>query len=204
MFTSARGVNEDNWSSRWRFADYRLLATARAIRPARFHEEPSPGGGRVLVNVANALPATGPPPGRHAGRGQLFTQSTHGRTTKKNSGSSTPMATLPMYIPFFQSLHLRGNQSSGDATSSPRRLRLLDGVEVHDTSALIPRITWLTGRVPHRRSQIAAARGGRVRIKLDLRRAVIVIICSGTKRTARRSENVHRCAIRDDSTLLRA
>ena len=48
VFTSARGVNEDNWSSRWRFADYRLLATARAIRPARFHEEPSPGGGRFL------------------------------------------------------------------------------------------------------------------------------------------------------------
>ena len=70
----ARGTNEDNWSSRWRFADYRLLATARAIRPARFHEEPSPGGGRVLGNVPNALPATGPPRRPpHAGRGNFHT-----------------------------------------------------------------------------------------------------------------------------------
>ena len=45
---------------------------------------------------------TSPP---HAGRGRLPQLTTHGRTTKKNSGSSTPIATDPIYMPFFQSLH---------------------------------------------------------------------------------------------------
>ena len=63
------------------------------------------GGGRVLGNVANEPYRPQAPRGRHTGRGATSTQSTHGRTTKKNSGSSTPIATDPIYIPFFQSLH---------------------------------------------------------------------------------------------------
>ena len=66
-------------------------------------------------------------------------------------------------------------------------------------SALIPRITWLTGRVPHSRSIQIAAAGGRVRIKLNLRCSVI-IICSGTKRSARRREHVHHRCARDDAS----
>ena len=47
------------------------------------------------------------------------------------------------------------------------------------------------------------ARAVGVRVEFNLRCSVIVV-CSGTKCTARRSENVHRCALRDDSALLRA
>ena len=50
--------------------------------------------------------------------------------------------------------------------------------------------------------QIAAARG-RVRVEFNFGRSVIVV-CSGAQRTAGGRENVHRCALRDDATVLRA
>ena len=55
------------------------------------------GGGRVLGNVANE-PYRPQVPHEAATRGPRanFTLTSHGRTTKKNTGSSTPMATLPM------------------------------------------------------------------------------------------------------------
>ena len=103
VFTSARGANEDNWSSRWRFADYGSTGRARAIRPA------IPGGtirGRTSLRkrtkrLTSHRSPTRPP---HAAAGHFHTIH-HGRTTKKNSGSSTPIATDPIYMPFFQSLH---------------------------------------------------------------------------------------------------
>ena len=52
---------------------------------------------RVLANVANE-PYQPQVPREAATRGPRanFTLTSHGRTTKKNTGSSTPMATLPM------------------------------------------------------------------------------------------------------------
>ena len=55
------------------------------------------GAERDLVNVANE-PYQPQVPHEAATRGPRanFTLTSHGRTTKKNTGSSTPMATLPM------------------------------------------------------------------------------------------------------------
>ena len=91
---------------------------------------------------------------------------------------------------------------------APRRLGVLsprlflNGVEGHDGLRTTAQDNLTTGRVPHRRSQIAAA-GVRVRVKLDLRCSVIVVIASAQCGT-RGPVQVHRCPIRDDSTLLRA
>ena len=76
-------------------ADYKRLASQG--NSTRDYEELSGGGGRDLGNVANE-PYQPQVPHEAATRGPRanFTLTSHGRTTKKNTGSSTPMATLPM------------------------------------------------------------------------------------------------------------
>ena len=76
-------------------ADYKRLA--RANGPPRDAMKNAPGAERDLVNVANE-PYQPQVPHEAATRGPRanFTLTSHGRTTKKNTGSSTPIATLPM------------------------------------------------------------------------------------------------------------
>ena len=92
-------TNEDNWSSRWRLADYKLLGQLWSgnLTRANAMKASSRGAERDLVNVANE-PYQPQVPHEAATRGPRanFTLTSHGRTTKKNTGSSTPMATLPM------------------------------------------------------------------------------------------------------------